>query len=156
MKAKMPKTRTENAINYGGEKRLLESWDVAVSYKGEVRNPVNLRAYGPKSGFRSGMERVHASIWVQGQDAPRPASASGSGSAGGCGYDKVSAAAAGAIDAADITLWGDVYASLNGNPEDYKKRAHIHGVGESAVEDALRAITRALGYRGKVTIIRNA
>jgi len=78
-------------------------------------------------------ERVYACIWTQWPDCYL----SGSGWAGGAGYDKPSAAAAGAITAAGITLSRD-----------------IDGRGESAIREALYAIGSALGIpEGSTTVI---
>lgn len=97
---------------------------------------------------------------------------SGTGSAGGYGYHKESAAIADAISSAGIELYGDVYENSQSHRWNYneqrentpkeiaaikrrlsKQRAHIGGVGDSAVRAALLAIARAAGARGQLTIV---
>lgn len=72
-----------------------------------------------------GQTRAYACIWVHGSNAYY----SGSGYAGGYGYHKESAAAAEAIRNAGIDL-----------------SESISGVGESAIERAVVAIAKELGY----------
>lgn len=144
MKAIITK-QVSNAHNYGGEKETVNTMKAAVTHKGAVIVPVEIRFYMGRSRSAS---TVYASIWVH--DAKSNIYTSGKGSAGGWGYHKESAAAAEAISSAGIELWGSPYAGREG---DMKKRAHIGGCGEQSVEEALRAIVKALGYRGKVTIL---
>lgn len=82
---------------------------------------VDLRIYWPA-------QTAYAALWT----FPAPDSEplrQGTGKAGGGGYCKLSAAAGDAIRNAGIDLGRD-----------------IHGVGESAVRDAVLAIAKAIGY----------
>lgn len=88
-----------------------------------LRELATLRTYVAKRSDGAG--RVYASIWVHGHGLH----CSGTGHASGYGYHKPSAAAAAAIESAGIEL---------SDP--------IDGRGDAAVDDALRAIGRALGY----------
>ena len=140
LKAKLPKDETSNARNMGGEKELVSTYK-AVAYKGgEFSTPLTIKCYMGRSNSAS---VVHASIWVHGKGKWF----SGHGSAGGYGYHKESAAICDAITSAGIELRGDVYGR-----EDTNKRAYIGGAGDSAIREAIGAITRALGYR-KFTIV---
>lgn len=84
------------------------------------KTPVELRLYGTGN-------KNYACLWVN--DGTSNTHTSGSGSAGGYGYHRPSAAAAEAIANAGIEL-----------------SEHIDGRGESAIEDAVKAIAEALGY----------
>ena len=129
MKAILPTTDHQNAKNYGGDKETISKHRVVVCTKTGPVCPVDCRVY---MGRSSSASKVYASIWVY-SDA---VSISGMGSAGGGGYHKESAAIDEAIKSAGIKL-----------------SKSIHGVGDSAVREALTAITRALGYRGKLIIV---
>jgi hypothetical protein len=149
MKAKITK-RVSNAINMAGKREVVGAYSVVACRKGQPVEAVVARAYMGRSRNAS---TVYASIWCH--PADNSEWTSGSGSAGGYGYHKESAAFQEAIDSAGIELYGDVYAGLNREPEDMKKRAYIHGVGDSAMREAFFAIARALGYRGKLELIRH-
>lgn len=82
------------------------------------RNPVTLRTY------RTG-STAYACLWVNGETIY----CSGSGKAGGYGYHKASAAAQVAINSAGIEL-----------------SKSIDGVGDEAIEEAVKAIAVAMGY----------
>lgn len=125
-----------NAANMHGQKECVNSWIVNVIHKGEIVSPVRAFCW---MGRSSNATTVYASIWVHGKKIET----TGSGSVGGCGYHKESAAIQEAIASAGIEL----YDAETG------KRAYIDGVGDSAIHHALEAIARALGYRGKVSIV---
>ena len=93
-----------------------------IDYEGKPtkKTPVELRLYGTGS-------KNYACLWVN--DIKSNIHTSGSGSAGGYGYHRPSAAAAEAIMNAGIDL-----------------SEHIDGRGESAIEEAVKAIAEALGY----------
>lgn len=155
MKAKIV-TISSNGKNYGGNKEMIDCWNVVGKYKGKIVNVATCRAYMGRSRNAS---VVYASIWVwtdphlseDGERVYFSTSTSGTGSAGGWGYHKLSAAVGDAISSAGIELYGDVYGR-----EDKKTRAYIGGVGDSAIHDALLAIGRAvLGGRAKLTVIHN-
>lgn len=147
MKAKITKPEVMNGKNYGGEKELVSSYNVIAIDKGQIKTPITVRCY---MGRSSSASTVYASIWASGKGKH----VAGHGSAGGYGYHKESAAIQEAISSADIELYGSPYLR-QGEPEDLKKRCHINGVGDQAIESALFAIARALGYRGKLEIVRN-
>jgi len=114
MKAKIIETR-ENAKNLGNSKEMVDTYNVIALTKKGLKNIVTCRCYMGRSNSAS---TVFASIWVHGK-----VYTSGYGYAGGYGYHKVSAAIADAISSAGIKL-----------------DKSIHGVGDSAVEEALIAI----------------
>lgn len=161
LKAKLVKP-AYNAKNYGEEKEVVDNWNVIGKVKGELKTIVTCRAY---MGRSSSASVVYASIWIHGLET------SGTGSAGGYGYHKTSAAVNDAIRSAGVELYGDVYAGSNQyNYEEkraytteelktrdkaaQKKRAYIGGVGDSAIEEALLAIAKLAGGRGKLLIVR--
>lgn len=123
----------ENAKNYGGAKELTGALSVIVATKRGLREAIILRFYMGRSNNAS---VVYASIWCRARTWEN--SCSGKGSAGGCGYHKESAAADEAISNAGIEL-----------------QRRIDGVGSQAIDGALIAITRALGYRGQYYICRH-
>lgn len=84
----------------------------------EMRAIVTLRIYWPASV-------CYAALWVNGDEVHT----SGTGSAGGGGYCKASAAASEAIESAGFTL-----------------SKNIHGVGTSAIREAVLALAEAAGY----------
>jgi hypothetical protein len=88
--------------------------------KPSVFTPVELRLYGTGNSNS-------AAIWIN--DNNSGIHTSGTGSAGGYGYHRASAAAAEAIKNAGIDL-----------------DTNISGVGESAIERAVKAIAEMLGY----------
>lgn len=145
MKAKFENPQ-ENARNLSGAKETISTYNVIACREGEPRELITVRCYMGRSNQAS---TVYASIWVHGEKY-----CSGHGSAGGYGYHKESQAIEEAIHSAGITLWGSP--CLNrGKTEDLKKRAYIGSVGEAAVDSALQAIARAMGYRGKLLIVKN-
>lgn len=140
MKAKIVNPQ-ENGRNYGDKKETIDTYRVIAYYKGEFHDLITCRTY---MGRSSSASTVYASIWVSRSASTGKPSlyCAGHGSAGGYGYHKSSAAVGEAIDNAGIELYGSTY----GHDEDVKKRAHIGGVGDSAIEAALLAIGRALGF----------
>lgn len=139
MKAMLPSADTSNGQNWSGEKEEVSCWRVVAVHKGKIINPVTVRCWMGRSKSAS---VVYAAIWAHGPSR----SYAGHGQAGGYGYHKESAAIDGAIESAGITLWGSPYLNRDEAP-DFKKRARIDGVGDSAIREALSAIARALGYR---------
>lgn len=146
MKAKILK-QEQNGKNYSGEKEMVSTYDVVVSTKDGLKNVVTCRCY---MGRSSSASVVYASIWVHGNNIYT----AGHGQAGGYGYHKESAAIASAISSAGIELYGSAYTNAEGK-EDFSKKAYISGVGDSAIEAALLAITKAAGFTGKALIVRN-
>ena len=119
-----------NAINYGGKKELIRTWNVIVSTDNGLKNIITARCYMGRSANAS---TVYASIWAHSANHET----SGTGKASGYGYHKQSAAIDEAIRSAGITLSED-----------------ISGAGDSAIEGALEAIAQALGYESCL-IVKN-
>lgn len=125
--ATLPAENTSNGW-WQDNKEQTSFWQVVALKDGEFRHPVTVRVWYGRSRNAS---TCYAAIWA----SNRTRSLGGSGSAGGYGYHRESAAVDAAIRSAGITL-----------------RHAIHGVGESAIKDALTAIAKALGYH-KITIV---
>lgn len=121
----------ENGKNLGGSKEIVNSWSFVVNTKKGLQEPIRIRWWMARG--RNAM-RVYCSIWVHGKGIH----AAGHGHVDGGGYHKESAALDQAIESAGITL-----------------SKHIDGVGERAMREAGEAIVKALGYRGKVSVISN-
>ena len=132
----LPSQPVHNGKNYGGDKEMIAALSCIAYYKGEILEPVILRLY---IGRSRSAHTVYAAIWCNERNAKTGeyVSACGHGKAGGYGYCKQSAAADDAIRNAGIAL-----------------SESISGVGQRAVEDAMRAIARAMGYR-KLAIVRH-
>ena len=126
MKATMGKN-VSNAVNYKGQKELVKSYNVITD---TLREIIMARCYMGRSASAS---TVYASIWI---NSPGYHS-SGKGKASGYGYHKESAAIGAAIESAGITL-----------------DQSIDGVGDAAIEEALKAIAQALGFY-HVLIVEN-
>lgn len=167
MKAVITK-QVQNARNLSDEKETVSKFVVLGKINGEIREIVDARVYMSRSRNAS---TVYASIWVHGRDKfGAEIYTTGRGEAGGYGYHKESAAVGSAITSAGIELYGDVYDSgsrwnydekRENTPAEIrairrkseKRRAHIGGVGDSAVQSALLAIAKAAGGGGKLTIV---
>ena len=126
MKATMGKN-VSNAVNYKGQKELVKSYNVITD---TLREIIMARCYIGRSASAS---TVYASIWI---NSPGYHS-SGKGKASGYGYHKESAAIDAAIESAGITL-----------------DQSIDGVGDGAIEEALKAIALSLGFPN-VLIVEN-
>ena len=124
------KEMKKNAVNYGGKKELISSWDVIVNTDDGLKNIMTVRCYMGRSANAS---TVYASIWIYGEKHHT----SGTGKAGGYGYHKASAAISDAIRSAGIEL-----------------DENIAGRGDSATEESLEAIASALGYKSCL-IVKN-
>jgi len=125
----LPASDVNNAT-WPDNKEQIACYQVVAVYKGDFKYPVTLRLFMGRSNQAS---VVYACIWCNTPDRWF----SGKGNAGGYGYCKQSAAADSAIRDAGIVL-----------------EKSIAGVGESAIREALAAITRKLGYR-KFTIVES-
>lgn len=90
-------------------------------YDNGFRVLVDVRIY-----FTGGL-RVYACVWIN--DSKNNVHGSGSAAVGGGNYDKISAAAANALEAAGIEF-----------------DQEVNGRGESVLEEALQAIGKHLGY----------
>ena len=139
MKAIITEPYKQNGKNLGDKKETMDTYNVIAYYKGEFYNVITCRTYMGRSSQAS---TVYASIWCHSR--LKNIDCAGHGSAGGYGYHKSSAAIGSAISSAGIELYGSPYLQ---DEQDYKKRAYIGGVGETAIESALTAIAQALGYR---------
>jgi hypothetical protein len=120
----------QNGKNYSGDKELTSHWSVVVLNSGDAHAAkhsggmvelIDVRCWTGRSKSAS---TVYASIWVQYGNY-----CAGHGKAGGYGYHKASAAIEDAIRSAGFTL-----------------ERSIGGVGESAIEGALRAIAKFQGF----------
>ena len=126
MKATLGK-EVSNAVNYGYKKEMIRTYNVITE---GLENIITVRCYMGRSKESS---TVYASIWI---DTPCYHS-SGKGKASGYGYHKESAAIGAARESAGITL-----------------DQSIDGVGDAAIEEALKAIAQALGFY-HVLIVEN-
>lgn len=124
MKAKLPASPVHNGRNYANEKETVSRYAIVAVRNGRFCEPVTARCY---MGRARTATAVYASIWLS---DGRCFYASGHGMASGYGYHKESAAIAYAIKSAGVTLSED-----------------ISGRGDRAMEDALAACARALGFR---------
>lgn len=119
-----------NGHNYGGEKEMVSRFVlIAIGADGKMTEVVDARCWMGKSRNAS---QVYARIWVHGNGTW----ASGKGMAGGYGYHKISAAIGSAIESAGFKLDKD-----------------IHGVGDSAIREAMEAIAREIGFTGDFLIV---
>lgn len=109
------------------DKEIIKQFHVIGLFDGQMREIIDCRLYMSRSG--DGASPVYCSIWVFGKQGSS-FHTSGRGRANGYGYHKGSAAICEALDSAGIKLDRD-----------------ISGVGDSAVEDAFRAIAEALGAK---------
>lgn len=144
MKAKIINPK-ENGKNYGDKKETMNTYKLIAFYKGEFHELITCRTYMARSSQAS---VVYASIWVSrhGRIGKGELYCAGHGSAGGYGYHKSSAAIGEAINNAGIELYGSAYYVGKGDKEDFKKVCSISGVGDTAIDSALLAIGKALGF----------
>lgn len=119
----------QNGRNYGGEKEMHAAYSVVTVSKGELREVVTCRVYMGRSRSAS---TVYASLWANNGEQWT----AGHGQAGGYGYHKESAAIDDAIRSAG-----------------FKLSHSVSGTGEH--ESALKACARAMGYRGKLLLVRH-
>jgi hypothetical protein len=109
------------------DKEVIQRYHAIGLFDGKMRGVIDCRLYMSRSS--DGASPVYCSIWIMGTDWT-----SGRGTASGYGYHKTSAAISSALDSAGVIL----------TRED-GKRADISGVGDSAIEEAFRAIGAAMG-----------
>lgn len=140
LRAVLPTTGVQNAKNLGDKKEIVGQYKLVglrmVDGVPQFREIVDLRLYMGKSRNSS---QVYASVWISSGDVYT----TGHGVAGGYGYCKRSAAADNALSSAGIQLFGTPYGSREPN---FAEKASIHGVGETAIREAILAIGEALGY----------
>ena len=137
-KAIMPAKGQQNAWNHGDDKELIDhrkliAFDArrGAPKPGEThhhddrfRTVVDARWYMGRSASSS---VVYCSVWIHGREYGNETS--GTGSAGGYGYHKASAAFDLALSSAGVKLVQS-----------------IHGAGDYAVTEAMRAVAKAVGY----------
>lgn len=126
-------------------KETVNTLRALVTKKGEIVKVATARFYMGRSNQAS---VVYCCLWVY---TAAGEYTSGYGTAGGYGYHKESAALQEAISSAGIELYGSPYQQ---DEQKKNKRCYIGGVGDAAMRDALEAITRAAGYRGKIKVIQ--
>lgn len=120
-------------------KRLDSLWrEIAAIDPATGAAIVTARIYFPGSV-------AYCSLWISGR--ANGTYGRGQGKAGGYGYHKASAALADAIRDAGIRLTGDVYGREPSNTP-----AHIGGVGDSAMLEAVEAIARAATGKRKFIV----
>lgn len=159
MKAILPKTKTNNAM----QPQNKETIETKTLITKDFKELVTVRWYMGRSSQAS---VVYCCVWIRGKNRYF----SGKGSAGGYGYHKTSAAFQDALTSAGIRLVGSPYHGAektyketrrneNGTYEtyevkqDFKRECHIDGCGDTAIDDALKAIGAALGYK-KIHIVK--
>lgn len=146
MKAKITQNNVSNARNYSNEKEEVDRLVLIGCKKGEHKELVTARFWYSKSRTAS---VCYCSIWVN----CSPVYVSGKGQAGGWGYHRSSAALESALTSAGIELYGSPYLGPGEKPregkENFKSRAYIGGCGDTAMQDAIKAIGVALGYTTK-------
>lgn len=140
LRAVLPASGCSNAKNLGDTKEIVGQFTlIGLSMANGTplfNELVDLRLYMGKSRSSS---QVYASIWVHGKDFYT----TGYGVAGGYGYCKRSASADNALRSAGIELFGTPSGC---GAAELTRKASIHGVGESAIREALYAVGEALGY----------
>lgn len=119
MKATLPDHNVFNGHNWMGEKELIQRRVAVVLHKGKMREAVIVNVHGTNA-------RNYVSVWAHNDLR----SYAGHGWAGGYGYHRPSAAMGAALKSAGITLDED-----------------IDGRGSSAMDEAMKAICHALGFK---------
>lgn len=145
MKAKLTK-QVRNAKNLADDKEVTDIKTLVAIKNGKIHTPVVARWYMGRSAKASA---VYCSVWINDKDFH----SSGHGSAGGYGYHKISAAFADALNSAGVELYGSPYTNAVETTKERRRRAHIGGCGDSSVDAALKAIGRALFFRGQMEIV---
>lgn len=156
MRAILPTTEISNAIQ-PRDKETVNAWVALTNTKDGIKELVTVRWY---MGRASSASVVYCCIWVHGKSFW----VSGKGSAGGYGYHKSSAALQDAITSAGIKLVGSPYHGTKAtykqtecqedgtykrvqHKQDFKRECSIGGCGNTANEDAIKAICEALGHK---------
>lgn len=156
MRAILPTTEISNAMQ-PRNKETINNWVALAHTKEGIKELVTVRWY---MGRAYSASVVYCCIWVH----SKPFWVSGKGSAGGYGYHKSSAALQEAITSAGIKLVGNPYQGTKATYEsterqedgsykrvtrrqDFKKECFIGGCGDTASEDAIKAICEALGHK---------
>jgi hypothetical protein len=126
MEATLPTQNVSNARQL--DKEVVQKYHAIGLFNGEMREIIDCRLYMSRSG--DGASPVYCSLWILGGEHWT----SGRGTASGYGYHKCSAAVSSALSSAGVILTRDDGAM-----------ADISGVGDSAIEEAFRAIGAAMG-----------
>ena len=128
MTATLPTESVDKVTNYD-KKEVIDSRTFVVRVRSGFKTPLTVWFYMGRSASSS---RVYCSFWLHGKDKHYCASSY----ADGYGYHKSSAAFQAALDSAGIQL-----------------SRPIDGSGSSAIDEAMEAIVRALGYRGAGLVV---
>lgn len=156
MRAILSTTEVSNAAQ-PQNKETINTWVALANTKDGIKELTTVRWYMSRASSAS---TVYCCIWVHGKTFWM----SGKGSAGGYGYHKPSAALQDAITSAGIQLVGSPYQGTKATYEqterqedgtykrvtykqDFKRECSIGGCGDTASEDAIKAICEALGYK---------
>lgn len=121
------KQKGVNGKAHRKENHFMQSYILLCTDESGIRELAQLRLYGTQS-------TNYACLWVH--DSKSETYVAGSGKAGGYGYHRPSAAAQVAFDNAGVGL-GEA----------------IDGRGDSAIENAMKALGAALGIYSNVTVI---
>ena len=136
--AKIDLAVTPNGVDHANEKReLVKAYIVYGLVNNEITELACANIFMSKSGRATG---VYCDFRLRGAECR-----SSSGKAFGGGYCKKSAAVGAALANAGIQLYGDVYGELP-MPN---QRADIRGVGESAIEAALIAVSKLSFHKAR-------
>lgn len=127
--ATLPAADTQNARNLEPQKERVESRTLLAIDGDEIATVIDARFYMARRS--DGASPIYCSVWVHGKGRYF----AGYGKASGYGYCKRSAAFDEAVTSAGIKL-----------------AVRVDGCGDSAVDEALRAIATACGYAGKFTV----
>lgn len=153
MKAILPKTEVSNA-RQPGNKETTGTIVVIGCKANKMQELITVHFYMGRSSQAS---VVYCNIWVHGKNYW----ISGKGQAGGWGYHRQSAAFQDALSSAQVKLVGNPYKGMEKTYEvynretqktkvikqDFTKECHIGGCGDTAIDDALKAIAFELGYK---------
>jgi hypothetical protein len=116
-----------NGKSHRKENHFMQSYILLCTDKSGIRELAQLRLYGTQS-------TNYACLWVH--DSKSETYVAGSGKSGGYGYHRPSAAAQVAFDNAGISL-----------------SEAIDGCGDSAIENAMKALGAALGIYSNIAVI---
>lgn len=136
MKAKFLTEQKRSKPTYSDNSEVIQTITGIAYYKGEF---IHFARATFRIGRSSKASVVHCSFWAFDQYKGKIEGGvdhHGNAKAGGYGYCKCSAALGQAIDDAGIAL-----------------SERIHGVGDAAMERAIKAIGKAMGFN-KITLVR--
>ena len=152
-KAKLTKGSGQ-AKNLKNGKEQISAYAAVVLYKGDLVEPVRIRVF---MGRSNSARKMTASVWLSSENEHT----SGMGHAGGSGYCKESHAICKAFNDAGVEFTyaeDQTYYDVHENTwkVSHKKGASAYweGTGSQAIDDGIKAVVRALGYRGQVRIVK--